>query len=97
MGDANPQYYRTPVMMPKPEPHHGSNRGESVPPADSLVGDVVERPASEKAMCFRLLYTLHESALLEKVGDNQYRCLIPLRQVRSTASVMPIPEILPSA
>ena len=44
--------------------------------------DVVERTGLGKAMCFRLLYTLHECGLLEKVGDNQYRCLIPLRQVR---------------
>jgi ribose transport system substrate-binding protein len=29
-------------------------------------------------MCFRLLYTLHECGLLEKVGENQYRISFPL-------------------
>jgi ribose transport system substrate-binding protein len=29
-------------------------------------------------MCFRLLYTLHECGLLEKVGENQYRLSFPL-------------------
>ena len=29
-------------------------------------------------MCFRLLYTMHECGLLEKVGENQYRIAFPL-------------------
>jgi ribose transport system substrate-binding protein len=29
-------------------------------------------------MCFRLLYTMHECGLLEKVGENQYRISFPL-------------------
>ena len=29
-------------------------------------------------MCFRLLYTMHECGLLEKVGENQYRLAFPL-------------------
>ena len=29
-------------------------------------------------MCFRLLYTMHDCGLLEKVGENEYRILFPL-------------------
>jgi ribose transport system substrate-binding protein len=37
--------------------------------------DVVTRTGFQKNMCFRLLYTLRECGMLEKVGDNQYRNL----------------------
>jgi ribose transport system substrate-binding protein len=33
-------------------------------------------------MCFRLLYTMHECGLLEKVGENQYRVMFPSPQHR---------------
>jgi ribose transport system substrate-binding protein len=40
--------------------------------------DVVSRSGLRKGMCFRLLYTMHECGLLEKVGANQYRVSHPL-------------------
>jgi ribose transport system substrate-binding protein len=40
--------------------------------------DVVSRSGLRKGMCFRLLYTMHECGLLEKVGENQYRVSFPL-------------------
>ncbi|HZT68645.1 MAG TPA: substrate-binding domain-containing protein [Terriglobia bacterium] len=35
--------------------------------------DVASRSRLNKGLCFRVLYTLHESGLVEKVGENQYR------------------------
>jgi len=35
--------------------------------------EVVSRSGLSKGVCFRLLYTMHECGLLEKVGENQYR------------------------
>ena len=35
--------------------------------------EVVSRSGLTKGMCFRLLYTMHECGLLDKVGENQYR------------------------
>jgi ribose transport system substrate-binding protein len=40
--------------------------------------DIVSRSGLSKGMCFRLLYTMHECGLLEKVGENQYRISFPL-------------------
>jgi len=40
--------------------------------------DIVSRSGLKKGMCFRLLYTLHECGLLDKVGENQYRVSFPL-------------------
>jgi len=40
--------------------------------------DIVSRSGLRKAMCFRLLYTMHECGLLEKVGEHQYRIAFPL-------------------
>jgi ribose transport system substrate-binding protein len=40
--------------------------------------DIVSRSGLTKGMCFRLLYTMHECGLLEKVGGNQYRISFPL-------------------
>lgn len=40
--------------------------------------DVVSRSGLKKGMCFRLLYTMHECGLLDKVGENQYRLAFPL-------------------
>ncbi len=40
--------------------------------------DIVSRSGLKKGMCFRLLYTMHECGLLEKVGENQYRVSFPL-------------------
>ncbi|MBZ5516096.1 MAG: substrate-binding domain-containing protein [Acidobacteriia bacterium] len=40
--------------------------------------DIVSRSRLKKGMCFRVLYTLHECGLLDKVGDNQYRLSFPL-------------------
>jgi ribose transport system substrate-binding protein len=37
------------------------------------LGDVVERTGLSRRICNRLLYTLHECGLLEKVGEHQYR------------------------
>jgi len=39
--------------------------------------DITARTGLGKGMCFRLLYTLHECGLVEKVGKNQYRNLMP--------------------
>ena len=44
--------------------------------------DVVVRTRLGKATCFRLLYTLHECGFIEKLGNNQYRCLVPSRHER---------------
>jgi len=35
--------------------------------------DVVQRTRLTKGMCFRILYTLHECGLIEKIGPNAYR------------------------
>lgn len=35
--------------------------------------EVVSRTGLSKGVCFRLLYTMHECGLIEKVGENQYR------------------------
>lgn len=40
--------------------------------------DVVSRSGLKKGMCFRLLYTMHECGLLDKVGENEYRVSYPL-------------------
>ncbi len=40
--------------------------------------DIVSRSGLRKGMCFRLLYTMHECGLVEKVGENQYRVSFPL-------------------
>jgi ribose transport system substrate-binding protein len=40
--------------------------------------DIVSRSGLKKGMCFRVLYTLHECGLLDKVGENQYRLSFPL-------------------
>jgi ribose transport system substrate-binding protein len=42
--------------------------------------DVVARTGFDKGTAFRLLYTLHECGLVEKVAANQYRC--PIRLAR---------------
>jgi ribose transport system substrate-binding protein len=34
--------------------------------------EVVSRSGLTKGMCFRLLYTMHECGLLDRVGENQY-------------------------
>jgi ribose transport system substrate-binding protein len=39
--------------------------------------EVAARTGLGKGMCFRLLYTLHECGLIEKVGKNQYRNVMP--------------------
>jgi ribose transport system substrate-binding protein len=44
--------------------------------------DVVSRTGFNKAMCFRLLFTLRECNFLEKVGENQYRLVYDVRPVR---------------
>jgi len=40
--------------------------------------DIVSRSGLRKGMCFRLLYTMRDCGLLEKVGENEYRILFPL-------------------
>jgi len=35
--------------------------------------EVVARAGLSKGICFRILYTLHECGMLEKLGENQYR------------------------
>ncbi len=40
--------------------------------------DIVARSGLSKGMCFRLLYTMHDCGLLEKVGENEYRISFPL-------------------
>ncbi|HVB40747.1 MAG TPA: substrate-binding domain-containing protein [Terriglobales bacterium] len=35
--------------------------------------EVVARSGLSKGICFRILYTLHECGMLEKLGENQYR------------------------
>jgi ribose transport system substrate-binding protein len=44
--------------------------------------DVVARTGFNKAMCFRLLFTLRECNFLEKVGENQYRLIYDVRPIR---------------
>jgi ribose transport system substrate-binding protein len=44
--------------------------------------DVVARTGFNKAMCFRLLYTLRMCGFLEKVGENQYRLVVDARPAR---------------
>lgn len=44
--------------------------------------DVVARTGFNKAMCFRLLYTLRMCGFLEKVGENQYRLISDPRPIR---------------
>ncbi len=44
--------------------------------------EVVSRSRLNKGMVFRLLYTLHECGLVEKVGANQYRLAFPLAHHR---------------
>lgn len=40
--------------------------------------DIVSRSGLSKGMCFRLLYTMHDCGLLERVGENEYRISFPL-------------------
>ena len=43
-------------------------------PGETLrLRDFVERTGFSKAMCFRLLYTLHHCGFVEKIGENLYR------------------------
>ena len=51
--------------------------------------DVVTRSGLTKGMCFRLLYTMHECGLLDRVGENQYRLKFPPVDIVSSGSVMP--------
>jgi len=44
--------------------------------------DVMERTGYGKAMCFRLLYTLHHCGFLEKVEGNRYRLTSEVRRRR---------------
>ncbi len=47
-------------------------------PGETLeLREVVARSGLNKCMVFRLLYTLHECGLVEKVGANQYRLAFP--------------------
>lgn len=45
--------------------------------------DVVSRSGLNKGICFRLLYTLHQCGLLDKVGENLYRLTSEVRKRRS--------------
>jgi ribose transport system substrate-binding protein len=52
-------------------------------PSDILsLRDVVARSNLSKGICFRLLYTMHECGMLEKVGENRYQLASPLRSGR---------------
>ena len=52
-------------------------------PSDILsLRDVVTRSSLSKGICFRLLYTMHECGMLEKVGENRYQLASPLRSGR---------------
>jgi len=42
--------------------------------------DVVERTRFGKGMCFRLLHTLHQCGLLEKVDESRYRLISEIRR-----------------
>src|SRR5579864_5795296 len=44
--------------------------------------DVVARTGYNKGTCFRLLYTLHRCGFLDKVSENQYRAVSPVRRKR---------------
>src|ERR1700733_10756219 len=44
--------------------------------------DVVTRTGYNKAMCFRLIYTLHQCGFLDKVGENHYRLASEIRRRR---------------
>src|SRR5947209_12990678 len=44
--------------------------------------DVVTRTGFNKGMCFRLLYTLQECGLLDRVGENSYRLTSEVRRRR---------------
>lgn len=54
---------------------HASTILESFQSPGEVIGlrEVVTRSGLTKGMCFRLLYTMHECGLLDKVGENQYR------------------------
>jgi ribose transport system substrate-binding protein len=41
--------------------------------------DIVARTGFTSTLCFRLLYTLHECGLVEKIGENRYRLTTGLR------------------
>lgn len=41
--------------------------------------DVVSRSALSKGICFRLLYTLHECGIVDKVGEKRYRLAFSFR------------------
>lgn len=52
-------------------------------PSDVLsLREVVARSNLSKGICFRLLYTMHECGMLEKVGENRYQLASPLRSGR---------------
>jgi DNA-binding IclR family transcriptional regulator len=41
--------------------------------------EVVSQLSLSKGICFRILYTLRECGMLEKVGENRYQLTSPLR------------------
>ena len=50
-------------------------------PGEALrLRDVVERTRMGKGMCFRLLHTLHQCGLLEKVDESRYRLISEMRR-----------------
>ena len=52
-------------------------------PGETLrLRDVVFRSGLGKGMCFRLLYTMHECGLVDKVGENQYKVALPFGKQR---------------
>jgi ribose transport system substrate-binding protein len=63
---------------------HASAILESFQSPGEVLGlrDVVTRSGLTKGMCFRLLYTMHECGLLDKVGENQYRLAFSTRRHR---------------
>jgi len=59
--------------------HASSILGAFRSPGETLrLRDVVSRSGLSKGMCFRLLYTMHECGLVDKVGENQYKIALPL-------------------
>src|SRR5262245_48485838 len=50
-------------------------------PSEALrLRDLVDRTGFSKAMCFRLLYTLHHCGFVEKVEGNRYRLTSEVRR-----------------
>jgi len=63
--------------------HASSILGAFCSPGETLrLRDVVSRSGLSKGMCFRLLYTMHECGLVNKVGENQYKLALPFGQQR---------------